>query len=267
MVDVERVDATTGVRGTQIAYDDVGSGPLVVRLHGLTGSRAADDATGAFDVDPLVRAGRRVVRYDARGHGRSGGGVDEGEYAWPNLALDLLAFLDALGAGRGVGAVGASMGTATLLHAVTVAPERFDRLVLTCPSTAWQSRAAQADVYRAGATFAERNGKDAFVAAGRALPRPSVLAEVPEGPVDVDEALLPTVLRGAASSDLPAQETIAAVRVPTLILAWNGDPGHPVSTAARLHELIRGSALAVARTPAELRTWPVRSLRFLTGYS
>ena len=28
------------------------------------------------------------------------------------------------------------MGTATLLHAATVAPDRFDRLVLTCPPTA-----------------------------------------------------------------------------------------------------------------------------------
>lgn len=37
------------VRGARIAYDDEGSGLPVVRLHGLTGSRAADVATGAFD--------------------------------------------------------------------------------------------------------------------------------------------------------------------------------------------------------------------------
>ena len=45
------------------------------------------------------------------------------------------------------------------------------------------------------------------------------------------------------------------IRKPTLILAWDGDPGHPVATAERLHELIPGSALHVARTPEELRTW------------
>ena len=252
------------VRGTRIAYDDTGSGPLVVRLHGLTNSRATDDAAGAFDVGPLVRGGHRVVRYDARGHGRSGGGTDEREYTWPNLARDLLALLDALGADTACG-VGGSMGTATLLHAVTTAPDRFDRLVLTCPPTAWASRAAQADVYRAGATFAERNGKDAFVAGLRALPRPPVLADLPEVPVDVDEERLPTVLRGAASSDLPAPEAIAEIRRPTLILAWDGDPGHPVSTAERLRELIPGSALHVARTPAELHTWGERAARFLDG--
>ena len=252
------------VRGTRLAYDDEGDGPLVVGLHGLSGSRAADDATGAFATGPLVRAGRRVVRYDARGHGRSGGEPVDDDYSWPNLALDLLALLDVLGADRASG-VGASMGTATLLHAVTTAPDRFDRLVLTCPPTAWETRVAQGGVYRAGALFAERNGKQAFVSGMRALPRPAVLAEQPEGPVDIDEALLPAVLRGAAMSDLPAPEAIAGIRHPTLILAWDGDPGHPVSTAERLHELVPGSLLDVARTPGELRTWEDRTVEFLPG--
>ena len=252
------------VRGTRIAYDDEGSGPLVVRLHGLTGSRAADDTTGAFDPAPLVRAGHRVVRYDARGHGSSSGEKNEADYAWPNLADDLLALLDVLDVDQPVSGVGSSMGTATLLHAVLLAPDRFDRLVLACPPTAWASRTAQAGVYRAGALFVERNGKDAFVRGMRAQPRPAVLAESPVGLVDIDEALLPSVLRGAAASDLPPPDQIAAIRTPTLLLAWDGDPGHPVSTAQRLHELIPGSALHVARTPAELRTWGERTVGFLT---
>jgi 3-oxoadipate enol-lactonase len=155
------------------------------------------------------------------------------------------------------------MGTATLLHAVLLAPDRFDRLVLVCPPTAWASRTAQAGVYRAGALFVERNGKDAFVRGMRVQPRPPVLAESPQGPVDIDEALLPSVLRGAAASDLPAPEEVATIRTPTLLLAWDGDPGHPVSTAERLHELIPGSTLHVARTPAELRTWSERTAGFL----
>lgn len=252
------------VRGTRIAYDDEGSGPLVVRLHGLTGSRAGDDATGAFDAGSLVQAGHRVVRYDARGHGRSSGEKDENDYAWPNLARDLLAFLDVLGVDGPVSGVGSSMGTATLLHAMVLAPDRFDRLVLACPPTAWASRVPQAGVYRAGALFVERNGKDAFVRGMRAQPRPPVLADRPVGPVDIDEALLPSVLRGAAATDLPAPEQIAGIRVPTLVLAWDGDPGHPVTTADRLHDLIPGSALHVARTPAELATWTERTVEFLS---
>jgi pimeloyl-ACP methyl ester carboxylesterase len=92
-----------------------------------------------------------------------------------------------------------------------------------------------------------------------------VLAETPEGPVDIDEALLPTVLRGAAASDLPSPDAVAALRQPALILAWDGDPGHPVSTAERLRELIPDSTLEIARTPEALRTWGDRTVRFLTG--
>ena len=113
------------VRDARIAYDDLGAGPLVVRLHGLTGSRAADDLTGAFDAGPLVRAGRRVVRYDARGHGSSSGRKVDDDYAWPNLARDLLALLDVLDVDGPVRGVGSSMGTATLLHAVLLAPEKL----------------------------------------------------------------------------------------------------------------------------------------------
>ena len=252
------------VRGIRIAYDDAGSGPPIVRLHGLTGSRVGDDVTGAFDADGLVRAGRRVIRYDARGHGRSGGEQVESDYAWPNLAHDLLSLLDLLHVDTPVSGVGSSMGTATLLHAAVLARERFDRLVLACPPTAWASRRAQAGTYRAGALFVERNGKDAFVRGMRVQPRPPVLADRPVGPVDIDEALLPSGLRGAASTDLPAPEQIGAIRVPTLLLAWDGDAGHPVSTAEKLHELIPGSTLHVARTPAELATWGERTAAFLS---
>jgi pimeloyl-ACP methyl ester carboxylesterase len=97
----------------------------------------------------------------------------------------------------------------------------------------------------------------------RVQPRPPVLAEVPESPIDIDEALPPIVMRGAASSDLPSPDAIGEIRTPTLILAWDGDPGHPVDTAERLHDLIPGSVLHVARTPEELRSWRDRTVGFL----
>jgi len=44
--------------------------------------------------------------------------------------------------------------------------------------------------------------------------------------------------------------------VPTLLLAWIEDPAHPVSSAERLHDLIPGSRLDLARTHADVRRWP-----------
>ncbi len=40
-------------------------------LHGMSSSRASEDQGGFFDWSALKASGRRIVRYDARGHGRS----------------------------------------------------------------------------------------------------------------------------------------------------------------------------------------------------
>lgn len=250
------------VRGVRIAYDDVGSGPAVVRVHGLTGSRAQDDVTGAFAAGPLVGAGLRVVRYDVRGHGMSEGDPDDKHYVWANLARDLLALLDVLDLER-VRGVGASMGTAILLHAVTAAPERFDRLVLTCPPTAWETRGTQRRAMRDAAESVDRDGQEVFLAARRTQAPPPALADQPLGPVDIDESLLAAVLRGAAASDLPPPEAVTTIRCRTLVLAWADDPAHPVSTAHRLRELIPGADLHIANTSAELQSWEERTVAFL----
>src|SRR5690242_6825837 len=79
--------------------------------------------------------GVRVVRYDARGHGRSAATGDDADYQWSALAQDMLGVLDALGAETAV-LGGASMGTATALHAAVSSPQRVEGLVLVIPPTA-----------------------------------------------------------------------------------------------------------------------------------
>ena len=69
-------------------------------------------------------------------------------------------------------------------------------------------------------------------------------------------ALLPSLFRGAALSDLPPREALAGIDVPTTILAWIDDPAHPLSTAESLHALLPKSTLTVAHTPADVETWP-----------
>lgn len=243
--------------GADIAYSEVGSGPLAVYAHGLTASRAVDAAMGWLDWSPVIAEGRRVVSHDARGHGRSGGAATPERYTWPALAEDLLALLDLLDTGAPVSALGSSMGTGTVLHAVLRAPERFDRLVLAAPPTAWESRAAQVEMYLAAADLVEAQGLQVFAELAGRLPRPPVFADLacfPPTP-DVREDLLPTVLRGASESDLPSTDDLRGVQQPTLILAWADDSGHPVSTAERLAEALPDARLHVASTPADLHSW------------
>ena len=65
---------------------------------------------------------------------------------------------------------------------------------------------------------------------------------------------------GARVLDVPAGSGVAlrGLRAPALILAWRGDPVHPVATATRLSELLPRATLHVAATQGELRAWPAR---------
>ncbi|MFF5209300.1 alpha/beta fold hydrolase [Streptosporangium sp. NPDC000396] len=251
------------IRGTKLAYDDAGQGALTVYAHGMMQSRRNEDRLGLFDWTPLVAAGR-LVRYDARGHGLSGGRPDEGDYTWANLAGDLLAVADHFGSGLPVNAVGASMGCGTLLHAAVTAPDRFNKLALVIPPTAWETRAAQGATYRGGADLVESKGKQALLELMGGAATSAIFADSSlTMDLDVTEELLPSVLRGAGSSNLPEPEAIAKLEHQVLVLAWDADPIHPLSTAERLAGLLPNAELHVARTREEIATWGDRIAAFL----
>jgi 3-oxoadipate enol-lactonase len=237
-------------RRAELVYDDAGEGPVAVYAHGGFVSQAAEDRMGLFDWAPVLDAGQRLVRYDARAHGRSTGDPVDTDYTYPSLADDLLALVDQLGAAEPLVAMGASMG--------------FSRLVLLIPPTAWTTRKAHSRDNRESADTIEREGVDAWLAAKGKQPRPAVVADVPEFPPTPAERVLPSVLRGLALSDLPSPTAIAALRQPSLILVWVDDPGHPLSTAETLAQLLPHADLHVSRTRADIRTWGERIGEYLT---
>lgn len=240
--------------GAQVAYSVEGSGPIVVSAHGLSASRAAAAHAG-MSFAGLGGRGHTVVAYDARGHGRSTGRQIPADYTWSTLSGDLLALVSEVSPDAPVDAVGASMGCATILYSVIAAPERFRRLVLVIPPTAWQTRAVIASGYELQAKLVEEQGLDAYLELAAGYPNPpAVPAELVMRP-DVTEELLPTVFRGAALSDFPPAEAIAGIRQPVLILAWAGDPGHPVSTSEKLVELLPQAELHIAESPADVAQW------------
>lgn len=236
-----------------VALSDEGGHP-VVQLHGLTSSRARDRVLN-LDLGRGL-SGTRLLRYDARGHGRSTGRKVPEDYRWQNLADDLLRLLDHWFPGERVHGVGPSMGAATLLHAASLESDRFTGLTLMVPPTAWETRPDQAAHYRAAAELIESDGVEAFHAATRGSVPPPATVGAPETWPDVADALLPSLLRGAGLSDLPAPEAVARIDVPTTILAWVDDPGHPLSTAESLAVVLPHATLSVARTPGDVEVWP-----------
>lgn len=230
------------------------SGPAVVQLHGLTSSRARDRL---LDLD-LGRglSGTRLLRYDARGHGHSSGRAEPADYRWSTLADDLLRLVDLWFPDEPVHGVGPSMGAATLLHAAVREPERFSGFTLLLPPTAWETRRARAGDYRRLADLIEAEGIERFLADCRDEARPPAAVGHPDTVPHVPEVLLPSIYRGAALSDLPSADELRTIDVPTTILAWVGDPAHPVSTARALADLMPRASLEVATTPDEVLRWP-----------
>jgi len=258
------------VRGVDLAVRDAGVGLPLIWGHGLLGSMGQEDTAGLMPEAELIGS-LRWIRYDARGHGASEATLDPADYRWPELARDLLALADGLGlASSAFG--GVSMGCATALHAAVASPARVRALVLVAPPTAWKTRPRQARIYRFSARLVERFGVRSLRALGWLASRRasdsvfvamqrSFLAHL----AHADRRAVSAALRGAASSDLPAPEDLHRLAAPALILAWRGDPTHPVSTAQRLLELLPGAELHVAQSSEELREWPGRVRAFLSN--
>lgn len=248
------------MRGVELNVRDEGEGRLLLWGHGLMADTQFEDETDVLR--PRPADGMRVVRYDARGHGKSAATRQDDDYRWSSLAQDMLAVLDGVGATTAV-LGGASMGTATALHAAVAAPERVEGLVLAIPPTAWGGRRVQAGIYRAGATVVTAAGLAPFITMGRAAPPPKILTgdlahvrdAMFEGMERLDRDVVPHILRGAAASDLPPKEAIAGLEMPALILAWKGDTGHPMATANELTRLLPNADLHVAANAEDVKTW------------
>lgn len=101
----------------EVAYDDAGSGPAVVLIHGFPLSRRMWQPQLAA----LAGAGFRVVAPDLRGFGESTPG--EGPWSMDRFADDIVALLDRLGILRAA-VVGMSMGGYVLLNLFERHPSR-----------------------------------------------------------------------------------------------------------------------------------------------
>ena len=113
----------------ELYADDGGAGDglPVVLLHSLAGNTRQWEAQLAH-----LRAGRRAVALDWRGHGRSGAPADGG-WSLAEMARDVAAAADRLGLGRFV-LVGHSAGGLVALAYAAMWPDRVAGLFLLDPS-------------------------------------------------------------------------------------------------------------------------------------
>jgi pimeloyl-ACP methyl ester carboxylesterase len=262
---------TASIRGATLAFSIRGEGSSFIWAHGLTSSRAFEEDVGLFDWRGLSSLAS-LIRYDARGHGESSATYDPVDYTWENLGLDMVGLSESLDLSQLV-LGGASMGCATALYAAIGISARVRALVLATPPAAWKARVRQSEWFSSLADTVETGGRTALIARLREQSLPRLFAEGFSEYSDIhmrhidrmDEKALPCIYRGSAGSNLPDPERIRALRAPTVILSWEGDEAHPVSTALALNGLIQGSELHVAGGTQEVRRWPVIVNRFLAS--
>jgi len=264
--------ATLHTRGFDLDYEIAGHAspePPLIWGHGLTGSRGISAAFPLVDLRP-AKTSRQVVRYDARGHGLSSVLDDPAQGSWQELAYDQLALIDHLGLDRVV-VGGVSMGAGTALYSALALGERLEKLILVIPPTGWEEREPQIALYEQMARVVESRGPKALLAAGAEMPPPdpfvggSDFADRRAASMGgADGARLAACFRGAAFADLPPLGEIATIAAPTLVLAWSGDPGHPVSTAERLGETLPNVEVSIASTADEFASWSDQLQAFLT---
>jgi len=260
------------INGVNLYVEIGGTGTPLLWSHGLTGSIARDNAVPWIGWSQLTDV-IRLMRYDVRGHGRSEASADPADYHWSALARDMLALADQLGIGKFV-AGGASMGCATAIYLALAAPERLKGLVLMVPPTAWETRAAQSSGFADMAHQIETQGIEPLATMMESSPSscpawqlemyPNLMADYATHLRTYDVGTLATLFRGAQLANLPSCDQLTAVHNPALILAWEGDAGHPLTTAKTLHQHLPHSRLLIARNAEEVATWTNEIRVFVT---
>lgn len=222
--------------------------PVTVFGHGLAG-----DIGGTRPLGSGV-AGRRVF-FHFRGHGRSD--APPGPWTFADLAMDLRAVADLVGATR---AVGASMGAAALCRLLVSSPDRFERIVLYLPGSLDGVRALAVRERLTRLLVAVASGEAATVADVVSADLPVAVRNTPAG-WSYLRRRVEQLLRDGLADELatlwdtpavPEPELLAAFAGRALVIGCAGDEAHPVGVAEQLAATIPGAALYVYDRPGVL---------------
>ena len=221
-----------------VAIDGRDSGPTVVLSNSLGSTIRMWEPQLAALCDHF-----RVVRYDRRGHGRSG---TTGPYSFERFGRDVLAILDALNI-RTTHWCGLSMGGMVGQWLGANAPQRFGKIILSNTAchypdpTNWLNRinavkqggmAAVAETIIAGWLTADFREREPQITANM---KAMLLASPVQGYLACCEAL----------SALDQRELLPKIKSPTLVIAGRHDMATPIAAGEYIRSHIPGAALTI----------------------
>lgn len=255
----------------ELAVRSQGKGMPFVWGHSLMGSMRVEDQAALWDWSRVERYAT-VVRYDARGHGNSDGSYKREDYRWQRIATDMLAVAASAAADTNEGRYilgGISMGAATALEAAVQQPQQVAGLVLVLPPTAWETRPRQSAVYRRMASVSGLFGAapyrllDLLPIPMREDGRNQLALHTMKGLARANPLHVQAALGGAAQSDMPSRSLLEHLRVPALILAWEDDSAHPVSTATELADSLPDVRDLLICHPSDTSAWEPAIVNFV----
>ena len=195
----------------------------------------------------------RVLRFDARGHGKTT--APEGDYAMPQLAGDAIGLMNALGIQKATH-VGLSMGGMIGQYLGITAADRVDALVLLSttsqmpPEAApiWEERIAQVKA-QGMAPLVEPTMQRWFT--------PDFLASGDSVLEEIRREIAATPVNGfcgwaAAISDLNLTAHLPGIKAPTLIMVGADDAGTPPAMSQVIAAQIAGSRLEIVENASHM---------------
>jgi len=238
---------TASVNGIDINYRLEGDGErTVVLVNGL----ADDLETWVLQMDDLLGAGYRVLRFDNRGVGSSS--APAGPYTTRQFAQDTKALMDSLGI-TNVDMVGVSMGGMIAQEFALAYPDDLRSVTFACTYAAPGPFCGR--MFSMWADMAPVNGvpfimRDVTLWAFTVPFFEEREEELKEFEGEMATMAMPVEAYLAQLESIRTHDTrdrIGSVRTPTLVLAGEEDILIPVSLSKQLHELVPGAAWGTTR--------------------
>jgi 3-oxoadipate enol-lactonase len=229
-------------------YTIEGEGPWLTMSHSLACNLSM------WDEQAKLLAGKfKVLRYDTRGHGRSG--APPGPYTLEQLADDAKALFDALGI-RCTHWIGLSMGGMIGQTFAIKYPGVFQSMVLA--DTSGQYPATAAPMWADRVKTVREKGMEGVREGtlGRWFTEPYRNAN--KAVIDrIGQGILNTPVEGFAGccdaiSKVDVLNGLKAVECPTLVIVGEQDQGTPPEMARQIQAHIRGSELVVIPSAAHI---------------
>jgi 3-oxoadipate enol-lactonase len=236
------------VNGVELAcrFDGPEGGRVVMMSNSLMSDHTMWDVTV-----PALADRYRVLRYDTRGHGRSG--TTPGPYSIEMLADDAIGLIDQLGIRR-VHFVGLSMGGMIAQQIGARYTDRVYSLSLCDTASEMPPRSMWEERFSIVQSKGIAGLLDATIQRWFTSP---FIARDPESIEKVRRMISGTQVEGymacaSAVCDMAQTTMLLGVKSPTLVLVGRQDPACTVEKSIVLHRMIDGSQLVILEDAAHL---------------